>query len=187
MKRARVLLLIPIFASLASCGDSSDRARAVTKAHQGGTEVDAPEAGFRAVAGQTIYAPAYSSIFDSDGARGFNLAVTLSVRNTDTSKPIILTSVKYFDRDGALVHDYLKRPVRIGPMAAVEVFVKENDTRGGTSASFLVEWLAEEQVTAPVVESVMMNTANGQGVSFTSPGRVLSDRSKPVPSAGDGR
>jgi hypothetical protein len=54
--------------------------------------------------------------------------------------------------------------------------VKESDTRGGVSASFLVEWVAEQSVSAPLVESVMIGTASTQGVSFTCPGRVIDDR-----------
>jgi hypothetical protein len=184
MRRLRTILIISVLTSLISCGDGNHRTPAVTRPREGGAEVDPPEGGFRAVAGQTIYVPAYSSIFTSDEPRDFNLAVTLSVRNTDPAKPIILISAKYFDHDGKLVHDHLKKPLRIGPMAAVELFVKETDTRGGISASFLVEWLAEEPVTSPVVESVMTGTASGQGVSFTSPGRVLSDRSKPTQPSG---
>ena len=61
----------------------------------------------RVVAGQTIYVPAYSSIFISDRARSFNLAVTLSIRNTDRTHPIVVTSAGYSDQDGQLVRDYL--------------------------------------------------------------------------------
>jgi hypothetical protein len=181
MRRLGILLVIPVLATLASCGEGDHRTPAVTRPREGGTEVDPPEGGFRAVAGQTLYVPAYPSIFTADEPRDFNLSVTLSVRNSDRTSPILLTSVEYFDHDGKLVYDYLKKPLRIGPLAAVELFVGEKDTRGGVSASFLVEWLAEGAVTPPVVESVMVGTAGTQGVSFTSAGRVLSDRSKPVP------
>jgi hypothetical protein len=61
-------------------------------------------------------------------------------------------------------------------MASTEFFVSESDTKGGVSASFLVEWVALERVTAPVVESVMVGTLSTQGVSFTCPGRVLAER-----------
>jgi hypothetical protein len=187
MRRLKALLFIVASASLVSCGDGVNQTPAVTRPRAGGTEVEPPGGGFRAVAGQTIYVPAYSSIFTSDPPQNFNLAVTLSLRNTDRARPIILISAEYFDHDGKLIHDYLKKPLRIGPLAAVELFVKERDTRGGVSASFLVEWLAEEAVTPPVVESIMISTASAQGVSFISPGRVLADRSKPVPTSGGGR
>src|SRR5262245_42191890 len=100
MRHLRTILIVPVLVSLISCGDGNHRTPAVTRPRDGGTEVDPPEGGFRAVAGQTIYVPAYSSIFTSDQPHDLNLAVTLSIRNTDPTKPIILISVKYFDHDG---------------------------------------------------------------------------------------
>jgi hypothetical protein len=91
---------------------------------------------------------------------------------------MILNSVRYYGQEGQVARDYLKKPVRIGPMSSTEFFVSESDTMGGVSASFRVEWVAEQNVTAPVVEAVMVGTLSGQGVSFTCPGRVLSDRSR---------
>jgi hypothetical protein len=120
-----------------------------------------------------VYVPAYSHILTSDDARPYNLAVTLSVRNTDDARPIVVHRVHYRDRDGRLIRDYLKKPLKIAPMAAIDFFVKESDTSGGTSASFLVEWSAGEPVSEPVVEAVMIGTAGTQGISFLSPGRVL--------------
>ena len=52
------------------------------KARKGVVEAE-PIDRSRVVAGQTIYVPAYSSVLTSDRAHSFNLAVTLSIRNTD--------------------------------------------------------------------------------------------------------
>jgi hypothetical protein len=165
---------------LAGCGPRgpSPAQAPGAQARKGVVEVEPIEPG-RVVAGQTVYVPAYSSVYISDRADDFNLAVTLSVRNTDRGRPIVVNSVGYYDHDGRLARDYLKKPLRLGPMAATEFFVKESDTRGGVSASFLVEWAADQGVTAPVIEAVMVGTASNQGVSFTCPGRVLSDRARP--------
>lgn len=127
-------------------------------------------------AGQTIYVPAYSSILTTDAATRYNLAVTLSVRNTDRDRPIVLTSVRYVDHDGVVVREDLTKPIRLAPLAAAEFFVTESDSSGGVSASFLVEWAAEKAVTDPLVEAVMISTASGQGLSFTSRGRVIAER-----------
>lgn len=142
------------------------------------TEIESTE-GLKFVAGQSIYVPSYSSIYTSDQANTFYLAATLSIRNTDQSQSIVITRARYYDQDGAVIRDYLKKPVRIGPMASIEFFVPESDTSGGVSASFLVEWAAEEHVNQPYVESVMIGAASTQGVALTSPGRVVSDRSRP--------
>jgi hypothetical protein len=179
MKCLGSLLLIGLLAPLTSCGPGGPAAD-VSKPRAGGTEINPPSGGFRPVAGQTVYVPAYSSVLTSDNAENFRLAVTLSIRNTDRAHAIIVTSARYYDHDGKAVRDYLKKPLRIGPLAAVELFVRERDTSGGVSASFLVEWLSEQPVTAPVIESVMIGTGSTQGISFTSPGRVLTDRTRPT-------
>ncbi len=176
MRCLRLVFLCFVLSALASCGQNDRGTPAVTRPREGGIEIDSPPGGFQTVAGQTVYVPVYSSIFTSDAPQDFNLAITLSIRNADQEHPIVVTSVRYFDHDGKLIRSYLKKPLRIGPMAAVEYFIGERDTSGGVSASFLVEWLSEEKVTSPVVESVMVGTASTQGVSFTSSGRSLTDR-----------
>ena len=60
-------------------------------------------------AGQTVYVPIYSHIYSGVKGRPFDLAATLSIRNTNTRSPITLVSVKYYDSDGKLVEDYLKK------------------------------------------------------------------------------
>jgi hypothetical protein len=180
MKSVYVLLAALFLAGLSSCHNQqpteeipADRG----KVRKQVVEVEPIDSG-KVVAGQTIYVPAYSSIYTSDRAHRFALAVTLSIRNTDLDRPMILTKARYYNQDGQLIRDYLTKPLRIGPMSSTEFFVSESDTKGGVSASFLVEWVAEQSVTDPVVESVMVGTLSGQGVSFTCPGRVLVDRSR---------
>jgi hypothetical protein len=177
MSRISLLLATFTLASLTSCGGQqpTEIHAPGPKTRKGVLEVEPIESS-RVVAGQTIYVPAYSSVFTADRAHSFNLAVTLSIRNTDRTHPIVMTSASYYDQDGEVVRDYNTKPLRIAPMASAEFFVKESDTRGGVSASFLVEWVAEQSVSAPLVESVMIGTASTQGVSFTCPGRVLDDR-----------
>jgi hypothetical protein len=176
-----------VLAALASCGQrpSAEIHAPGAKTRKGVVEVE-PIENSRVVAGQTIYVPAYSSVYTADQAHRFDLAVMLSIRNTDPHQPIIITAARYYDHDGQLARDYLEKPLRIQPMAAMEFFVRESDTSGGVSASFLVEWVAEQSVTAPIVESVMIGTASTQGISFTCPGHVLSDRSRSQP-GGAGR
>jgi hypothetical protein len=183
-RSAKTTIAAFLLASVASCGP---RGPAIpvpgATARKGVSEVEPIESG-RAIAGQTVYVPAYSSVYIADRADRFDLAVTLSVRNTDRDRPIVVTAARYYDHDGRLVRDYITKPLRIQPMAAMEFFVKESDAGGGVSASFLVEWAAEQSVFAPVVESLMVGTAGNQGVSFTSPGRVLSDRTRPAGDVG---
>lgn len=125
------------------------------------------------VTGQTIYVPAYSEVYFRRD-RTLDLAITLSIRNTDLKHPIVLTSVRYYDTHGQLVREYLTEPIQLGPMASTDFFVEEQDDSGGTGANFIVEWVAEEPVFEPVVEAIMLTTVTNQGISFISPGRVIS-------------
>jgi hypothetical protein len=127
-------------------------------------------------AGQTIYVPAYSAIATTDATRLYQLAITLGIRNTDRSMPIVITGVRYHHQGGRLVRDLLKAPLRIAPLATADFHVRENDTSGGILPSFLVDWVGETATSAPIVETVMVGTAGSQGISFTCPGRVIADR-----------
>ena len=124
------------------------------------------------VFGERVYVPIYSHIFFRDSNRNIDLAATLSIRNADIETPIQITSVRYYDSDGALVRRYLDAPRTVGPMASTAFLVGPDDT-GGVGANFIVEWRAERGVVPPVVEAVMIGAASSQGISFVTRGRVL--------------
>ena len=124
-------------------------------------------------AGQHLYVPVYSHIYTGDKERPFNLAVTLSVRNTDPGSALRLTAVDYYDTEGRLVRKYLDAPRELGPLASIRYVVAERDVEGGSGANFLVRWEAAKPINAPVVESVMIGAQSGQGISFTSQAREI--------------
>lgn len=130
--------------------------------------------GMKAV-GQHVYVPVYSHIYGGNQERPFNLAVTLSIRNTDPRLSLSLMAVDYYNSEGTLLKHYVEKPVELAPMSAVRYVVKESDTSGGSGASFLVYWSAFQPVSIPVIESVMIGTQSQQGISFVSPGRVISE------------
>lgn len=126
------------------------------------------------VMGQTVYVPIYSHIYHYNSQdQVMNLSATLSVRNTDSTNSIILTSVRYYDTDGQLVRQDVESPVALKPLASTSFFVAADDTSGGSGANFIVEWVAEKTVSEPVIEAVMINTSGGQGISFVSSGKVV--------------
>jgi hypothetical protein len=163
-----------IVAGLSCAPNNSERLKPGS-IHSGASETS-PPAEEKIVAGQTLYAPIYSQVVTADGGHPFNLAATLFVRNTDRSKPIVLTRVEYFDSGGKSLRSFVKSPIKIEPMASVDFFIKESDETGGVSPSFLVEWVATEAVSNPLVESVMIGTTGSQGVSFTCQSRVVETR-----------
>ena len=132
--------------------------------------------------GQTIYVPIYSEIYFFNKSRTFQLAATLSVRNTDPKNPIIITSVNYYNSDGKIVRKHLENPLRLPPLASTDFVVPENDQTGGSGANFIVEWIAETKVYEPIIEAVMVSTASQQGISFISVGRVIESKSAPLTS-----
>jgi hypothetical protein len=171
-----VTLMVSILA-LTSCSSQQVKRQAVSQPTPVGAEAKAPaEADGNQIMGQTIYVPIYSHIYIRDKNRVINLAATLSIRNTDAQNPILIISARYYDTNGALVKEYVNQPLRLAPMASTDFVVTEDDTSGGAGANFIVEWSAGVEVTAPVVEAVMISTASQQGISFVSQGRVIKDR-----------
>lgn len=139
------------------------------------------DAKMKPTVGQTVYVPIYSYIYMWDRNRRMDLTATLSIRNTDRQHPIILISVDYYNVSGKLVRRYLDNPVELDPLAATEFVVNQEDTSGGSSAAFIVRWVATNPVTDPVIESIMINTSGNQGVSFVSTGRVIKPTPDPIP------
>jgi len=125
--------------------------------------------------GQTVYVPIYSHIYSGVKGRPFDLAATLSIRNTNTKNPITLVSVKYFDSDGKLVEDYLKIPKQLNAMVSTRYIITEGDKAGGSGANFIVVWKSDQNVNPPIIEAVMIGTHSGQGISFVSRGQVIKE------------
>ena len=125
--------------------------------------------------GQTIYVPAYSKIYSTPRGQTLDLTVTLSIHNTDTDHPIIVTSVRYYNAQGSFVREYLPNPIQLPPLGTADFYVEENSAQtDGLGTNFIVEWGAEEPVYEPIVETIMIHADSTQGISFTSPGRVIS-------------
>lgn len=87
------------------------------------------------------------------------MTVTLSIRNTNLDKPILIDSVQCFDTNDQLVTDYVESPLQLAPMATTEYVIERTDDKGGTGANFIVVWGAEAPVYEPVVEAVMISTS----------------------------
>lgn len=131
-------------------------------------------AAFKPVIGELLYVPAYSSIYNASARRSLALAVTLSVRNTDPARTLVLRSAKYFDTGGKLLKEVVTHPRALPPLATFEYVVDLTDLSGGSGANFVVEWVSDAaDVSAPLVETVNLQTVSGQGVSFSSRAVVI--------------
>lgn len=126
------------------------------------------------VEGQVVYVPAYSHVYHGEG-KPHLLTITLSVRNTSMESDIVVKSVRYFDTKGKEVRSYLAKPVLLPALGTTEVLIDREDASGGSGANFLVEWYANQPVTEPIIEAVMIDTSSQQGISFARRGSVISE------------
>lgn len=133
------------------------------------------ESEIRLSKGQTVYVPAYSNVFTGPKKLPFQLATTLSIRSTDPSTSIRITSIDYYDTNGRLIRRYLDKPLNIGPLVSTFVHIDERDISGGFGANFIVRWSAERVVNNPIIECVMIGATSGQGISFVSPGQEIKE------------
>ncbi len=115
-----------------------------------------------------IYVPVYSSIYHGNQDRVINLAVTLSIRNVDSSS-ITVSSIDYYSSSGTLIRNYLNTPKVLNPYETMNIIIKESDTKGGSTSGFVVKWISDNKGNDLFVEAVMIGTYP-QGISFTSRG-----------------
>jgi len=128
--------------------------------------------------GQTVYVPAYSQIHSGNKDARINLAVTLSIRNTDLDNPIIIKSVTYYNDDGSLLKEYVETPLQLAPMASVSLNIGKTEKGGGIGANFIVKWGAEQTVYEPFIEAIMLGSLGNHGYSWRSPGHVVQEFAK---------
>lgn len=127
----------------------------------------------RLVTEQILYVPVYSHVYWGEQAKPFNLACTLSIRNTDPTRQITLNVVDYYDTTGALVGHYLDQDITLAPLETTEYYVAERDVVGGSGANFIVKWSSPAPANPPVVEALMIGNPSGQGISFVSRAREI--------------
>lgn len=121
-----------------------------------------------------IYIPVYSEVLISGGGK-LNLAITLSLRNTDFSAPMLINQVSYYDSAGKLIENYLETPYILEPLASTQFFVTQADARGGLGANFIVSWSTPIAANTPITEAVMVGSTGTQGMSFISLGREINN------------
>lgn len=121
----------------------------------------------------SVYAPCYSHIYYHGGSP-LLLETTLSVRNIDQDQPIYLTAIKYVDTDGESIKVFLDETIKLDPFQTIEFLVEEKDSTGGSGANFLVNWMAGEEVDAPLVETVMVGASGSRAIAFSRTGVPIS-------------
>ena len=128
--------------------------------------------------GQMVYVPAYSqihSVYSNTEESRINIAVTLSIRNTDIDNPIIIKSVSYYGDDGKLLKEFVETPFQLSKMASASFNISQSDISGGIGANFIVEWGANQSVIEPYIQAIMLGTQGTHGFSWRNPGYVIKE------------
>ena len=138
-----------------------------------GAQAPAPK-----TSGQTLYLPVYSHIWHGEADNRGELArspmsVLVSIRNTDLSRPMRVTSAVYFDTEGRRVKEYVPAPKTVAPMGTLELFVPRSDDRGGSGANFIIVWKSDTPVNPPLVEGVHANLPAGRSIAFVTGARPI--------------
>jgi hypothetical protein len=128
--------------------------------------------------GEAIYVPVYSNVYSGPKKFPFELAVMLSIRNTDPKYHITVFKVDYYDNNGKMLEKYVEKEFELGPLASTHFYVKEYDKRGGPGANFIVKWRSSNKVNKPIIEGIMLGVESGQGLSFICPGQPLEEHSE---------
>lgn len=128
--------------------------------------------------GQTIYLPIYSHLYHGDLDRGGKPGETLtsahiSIRNTDSTSSLKVTTARYYDTGGKLLKEYVPVPRSIPPLGTLELFVPHTDVSGGSGANFIIAWTADNPINPPLVEALHADIRASRSVVFITSGRVL--------------
>jgi hypothetical protein len=123
--------------------------------------------------GETIYVSVYSNVFTGPKARPLDLSTILSIRNTDMKASLIVDAIDYYDTGGKLLRRHLASPETLNPLATKYIHIGESESAGGPGSNFIVKWHSGKPMNPPIVETVMLGTRGGQGISFVTPGRAI--------------
>ena len=125
--------------------------------------------------GQTVYVPAYSSIFHGDKKREFDLSITISIRNTNMKQTININSIEYYNTTGAKLKNFVTDTKKLAPLESIQYSINESDFTGGVGANFIVKWSSLKKVNPPIIETIMIGTKGQQGISFSSRGVAIEE------------
>ncbi len=131
-------------------------------------------------AGQALYLPVYSYIWHGDRMGSDKspaktlVSALVSIRNTSLKTPLRVVSARYYSTDGKLLNEYLPKPVIVGAMGTLELFVERKEAEGGSGANFIIQWDAATETNPPVVEAVHADIRGGShALLLITTGRVI--------------
>lgn len=126
-----------------------------------------------AVHGRT-FIPLHSTLLGQGGVTRLNFSGALSIHNASATNVLAIEKIEYRNGAGQLIESYLNDPVYLRPYASLQVLIAQDDIRGGTGASFTVDWSTIEGADEPLIEAIMTAFTGPHSYAFLSPGRRVS-------------
>ena len=66
--------------------------------------------------------------------------------------------------------------MRLVSLASTEFLVEQKNVGGGSGANFIFEWVAEQDVNQPVIETVMVGIKEKASISFVRSGVAIQSK-----------
>lgn len=126
-----------------------------------------------AVHGRT-FIPLHSTLLGQGGVTRLNFSGALSIHNSSATNVLAVEKIEYRNGAGQLIESYLNDPVYLKPYASLQVLIAQDDVRGGTGASFTVDWSTAEGSDEPLIEAIMTAFTGPHSYAILSPGRRVS-------------
>ena len=171
-RRTHIILILFLAVLFTSC--KNEESKTVNNALPVSVTLETlkiPDQGGRKLRGQVLYMPVYSNIPHLK-KQDYDLSAFLAIHNTDLTHQIKITKVDYFNTDGKRIKNFIASDQQIDPLAT-KIFPIPKEDQSGAGANFLVEWIADQPVNEPLIESVMKDLSGNKGISFLSQGRII--------------
>jgi len=120
--------------------------------------------------GQTLYLPLVSYVYLGPKNKPYELTKTFCFRNRDRKQSLTLLSIEYFNGSGQNLGNVLDKSRIISPLASLQMPVaspKKDQAKEG-SPCLIVRWKADNAVTTPLVQCIMIGATGQQGISFST-------------------
>ena len=133
----RVLALALVMSAFVTeCAARSPSAQPVIVSPDATTSAPAEKLGLR---GRTLI-PLHSTLIGQGGVTRLNFSGALSIHNASATNVLAIEKIEYRSGSGQLIESYLNEPIYLKPYASLQVIIAQDDVRGGTGASFTVDW-----------------------------------------------
>lgn len=119
---------------------------------------------------ETVYVPLYRSLYVGEQRALKILSGTLSIHNTSSKFPLLLTNLTYLNGNGETTVERLRKPHFLPPLAAAEFYIDHAESDAASVASAVVQWSGDSAITPPLIEAVIIGKYGSKGFSILSRG-----------------